>query len=1043
MNPEMREAQRRLTRRLQRMSAALGVALIALLVATGLFGRLMTDSSNKVRNSIEINERLALISDTFIALNDAETGQRGFLLTGKERYLAVYRQAIARIPSLTQSLDRLGASDSDFGRQSQHVHRLADLKLAELAETVALYSRGEHQKALAIVQGDSGQSYMEQLRKELNLLVASLTRQRLSLSQGIISNSEQSARYAFASVGALVACALLAAIQMRQLNLARRRHEQELLRSELQHRSILEEQREMVSLSDESGRLIYVNPAYARQFGYSPIELQGTNVFDWIPAADHVPVRQLHAEVFSSGLAVFGENRMLSADGKFRWVSWSNQLQTGPNGERFLHSVGRDVTTERDLALRLAQRERFLSQITEAVPVGIAYLDHEQRIQFANHAAARNLGRRLAEVIGKTRQELIPDPSQDALSQHLISALEGRRCRIEDAAHSGDARCLDVELIPDLDVDGKVQGVYAVSVDITHRKSLERELLEKHELLRVTLKSIGDAVITTDSKGRVQWMNPVAERMTGWLTTEALGRPLPMVFRIVNEDTRQPAEDPVALCIDRGDVAGLASQTLLISRDGSEYGIEDSAAPIRDEQGNLLGAVLVFHDVSVQRRLSSEMSFRAKHDALTGLVNRAEFEQRLARNLVSSKEDHVENALLFIDLDQFKLVNDACGHSTGDELLCQFSRLLEGHVRARDTVGRLGGDEFGVILEHCPVDQAQRVAQKICDQMEDFRFVHDGRRFRIGTSIGLVPLNAQWTNIAAALQAADISCLAAKEAGRNRVHQWFDTDNARRVREGQTQWASRLAQAIDEDRFELYGQRIVPIGASDEGVHLEVLLRMLDTNGAIIEPGAFLPAAERFHMASRIDRWVVSRVFAWLNQDALSLGHIDFVSVNLSGQSIGDIAFHRFVAELFIATPIPASKLCFEITETSAITNMIDATKFIQQMRALGIRIALDDFGAGASSFGYLRALPVDYLKIDGQFVKDLVDDPLDQAAVRCFQNVAAVIGVKTVAEFVESDAILAILRDIGVDYAQGYLIHRPEPLRRLLANALPTVLSQ
>ncbi len=583
---------------------------------------------------------------------------------------------------------------------------------------------------------------------------------------------------------------------------------------------------------------------------------------------------------------------------------------------------------------------------------------------------------------------------------------------------------------------GRATRLVGVNWDVTTLRELNEQLAEQHELLRVTLQSIGDAVITTDAAGQVTWLNPAAEHMTGWMSAEALGRPLAQVFHIVNEATRQPVESPVETCLKEGKIVGLASDTVLISRHGVEFGIEDSAAPIRNSKGAVLGAVLVFHDVTEQRRMSGEMTYRATHDALTGLVNRGEFELRLRRTLDRSHEDHSQHALLYVDLDQFKLVNDACGHSVGDQLLQQVARLLKEAIRARDTLARLGGDEFAVILEHCTGEQAQRVAQQICDRMDEFRFVHDERRFRIGTSIGLVPVDSRWTNTAAAMQAADASCYSAKEAGRNRVHVWVDTDHAVLARHGEMQWATRLAQALDEDRFVLYAQRIDPLDGCEAGLRAEVLLRLRDGDGSLIQPGAFLPAAERFHLATRIDRWVLHRTVGQIR--ALpDLAALHTLCINLSGQSIGDHAFHRHAIDaLTAAGAAVCQRLCFEITETSAVTNTADAALFIEQVRALGVRMALDDFGAGASSFGYLKTLKVDLLKIDGQFIKDLIDDPLDDAAVRCFVDVARVLGLKTVAEFVDRPEILQRVREIGIDYAQGFLLHRPEPIESLLVTA-------
>ena len=634
------------------------------------------------------------------------------------------------------------------------------------------------------------------------------------------------------------------------------------------------------------------------------------------------------------------------------------------------------------------------------------------------------------------RQRLHPEDAERAtrLVENAMQQANGYDHEFRILQRDGAVRHLRTAARVTRDAQGQPLRIVGVNWDVTPLRKLAADLAEQHELLRVTLESIGDAVITTDGLARVSWLNPVAERMTGWLTAEAIGRPIAQVFHIVHEETRQPAADPVSVCLEKEDIAGLPAHTVLISRNGEQFGIEDSAAPIRDAAGTVLGAVLVFHDVTEQRRLSGEMNYRANHDALTGLVNRSEFETRLRRSLNKAHEDRSEHALLFIDLDQFKLVNDACGHSVGDQLLQQMAKLLGETVRARDTLARLGGDEFGVILEHCTSEQALRVAQQICDRMDDFRFVHDGRRYRIGTSIGLVPIDSRWSTPAAAMQAADTSCYAAKEAGRNRVHSWFEADATMRARRGEMRWATRLEEAIDENRFVLYAQKIEALGEAPAGLHAEVLLRLVDDDGRIIAPGAFLPAAERFHLCSRIDRWVLLRSIEALGS-LPDLRAVEMLCVNLSGQSIGDRAFHRHAIDaLSHAGAELCRHICFEITETAAVTNMADAALFIDQVRALGVRIALDDFGAGASSFGYLKTLTVDLIKIDGQFVKHVLDDPLDAAAVRCFVDVARVIGVKTVAEYVERPEVRQRVIELGIDYAQGFLHHRPEPIEAVLS---------
>lgn len=562
------------------------------------------------------------------------------------------------------------------------------------------------------------------------------------------------------------------------------------------------------------------------------------------------------------------------------------------------------------------------------------------------------------------------------------------------------------------------------------------KLEDQFELLQVTMTSIGDAVVTTDMDNRVTWLNPVAERFTGWPSADAIGLPISEVFTIVDAVTRVPTPSPTLSSIRQDRPVGLPEQTLLISRDGTESGIEDTAAPIRNAAGEILGAVLVFHDVTAQRKMSGELTFRATHDALTGLVNRGEFELRLQRILANTHLSTTEHALLYIDLDRFKLVNDACGHTVGDQLLRQVSELLGSVVRARDTLARLGGDEFGLILEHCNLGRAQSVGQQICDLMDDFRFTHEGRRFRIGASIGLVPMAARWVTTEALLQAADASCYLAKDAGRNRVHTWFDTEQDILTRHGEMQWTTRIEQALDENAFALFGQRIQSMCSDSHGAHAEVLLRMRTADGTLVSPSSFMPAAERFNLASRIDRWVISSTLRWLS-GLPSLDLVANLSINLSGQSIGDRAFQHWVLKaLENAGRSICMRLTLEITETSAVKNLAEASHFFVKVRALGLRISLDDFGAGVASFGYLKGLDVDQLKIDGQFIRNVLLDGLDAAAVRCFIDVAKVIGVKTVAEYVETQPVLERLRKIGVDYAQGYLLHRPEPLDHMVLTS-------
>ena len=790
------------------------------------------------------------------------------------------------------------------------------------------------------------------------------------------------------------------------------------------------------------------NERWADIIGYTLAELVPVSIQTWRHHSHQDDVKHAGAlldQHLAGALPSYEcEVRMRHRSGHWVWVMTRGRVLTRtPDGKpEWMFGTHVDITARKQQDEALRKSEQLLNRTGKVAGVGGWVLDlltsevwwsaQTRRI----HGVAPDYVPVLSEGINFYTPEARPVITQ-AIEQAIAT---GKGWDLELQVTQASGQRIWVRTVGEAEFDGdtpvRLVGAFQ---DITVVHGLNAQLAEQHELLRVTLQSIGDAVITTDASGTVTWLNPVAERMTGWLNAQAKGHLVDQIFHIINEETRARAECPVASCLQRGAVAGLAERTALISRTGQEFGIEDSASPIRSELGDLLGAVLVFHDVTEQRRLSGEMSYRATHDALTGLVNRAEFEARLRRVLNNAREEGTEHALLFIDLDQFKLVNDACGHSVGDQLLQRVSKLLGDTVRARDTLARMGGDEFAVILEQCSADQAQRVAQQICDRMDDFRFMHDDRRFRIGTSIGLVPVDKRWGTTAAIIQAADTSCYAAKEAGRNRVHTWFDSDIAMRARHGETQWAARIEQALDEDRFALHAQRIEVIDGPDgrgetvRGLHAEVLIRMIDSDGSVVQPGAFLPAAERFHFASRIDRWVLRHAIDALRALA-NLSTVDTLCVNLSGQSVGDRAFHRQAIEtLTDAGAAICACLCLEITETAAVTNMADASVFIDQVRALGVRIALDDFGAGASSFGYLKNLNVDLIKIDGQFIRDLLDDPLDDVAVRCFVEVARVVGVKTVAEFVDRVEVLDRVRAIGIDFAQGYFLHRPEPIEKVL----------
>ncbi|MBS0424240.1 MAG: EAL domain-containing protein [Proteobacteria bacterium] len=561
----------------------------------------------------------------------------------------------------------------------------------------------------------------------------------------------------------------------------------------------------------------------------------------------------------------------------------------------------------------------------------------------------------------------------------------------------------------------------------TEALALANDVLhQEKELFQVTLASIGDAVITTGADGKITFLNPVAEIFTGWRSQDASGLPLLHVFNILDPVNRSPVPDPLASqTISPENIQG-HRECLLIRRDKQEWIIDYAVAPIQNEQKKAIGFVITFRDVTEQRKLTQKLAYQAAHDALTGLLNRKEFETRLSKILASTRKNDT-HALLYLDLDQFKIINDTCGHSAGDELLRQVTALLHAKLRTRDTLARLGGDEFGIILEYCPQNEALQVAQTLRELVQNFRFHWQGRIFTIGVSIGLFPITHENKELTFALNAADSACYAAKEQGRNRVHV-FQADPLQQKPE-ETYWLSRLQQAMADQRLCLYFQPIRPLsgnGGLEE--HGEILLRLQDDHGELIAPDAFLPAAQRYDHTLMIDRWVLDRSVKLIEAQTHQRPNAVY-AINLSTQALENADFLDFTVNTIKASKLNPASICFEFTEQITLADLHHAMRFLTTLKALGCSFSLDNFSGGLSSFGYLKNIPLNYLKIDGRLIRNMLSDPVDQAMVESINNIAHAMQLKTIAEWVEDDQTLEFLEKIAVDYVQGYWIAKPYPI--------------
>jgi diguanylate cyclase (GGDEF)-like protein/PAS domain S-box-containing protein len=684
---------------------------------------------------------------------------------------------------------------------------------------------------------------------------------------------------------------------------------------------------------------------------------------------------------------------------------------------------------ERDAAHAPKLFTELADRIHEAVLV------HGDVILYANRQFASFVGVDHAELIGRRLADLVPPEYAELVSENIQRRLAGEsaaeRYEIDMVGLQGQMTRL--EIASDVIEYEKGSALLITGVEILPTQTVQALRLPEvaSEPAALALNSLAEAIIATDRDGHITYMNPVAEQLTGSAADAAAGKLLEDIVSLVDETDRRLLSDPVHQALTTGAAVNLSRRALLLSRaNGSERSIELSASPIRDGARELVGAVVMLHDVTEMRGLTRQMSYQATHDALTGLVNRREFERRLEEAIESGHRGDGQHVLAYLDLDRFKIVNDTSGHLAGDSMLREVAKLLRDAVRDSDTVGRIGGDEFGILLVGCPLDKARQIADDVTRAVGDHRFVWRDKIYNIGASIGLVEISRESGTLEELLAAADTACYVAKKQGSGRVVVYSARDEALARHTGEIQWLQRLQAALKENRFHLYNQVIVPAHGEDGGPAMEVLVRLKDESGQDLLPADFMRAAERYRLMGLVDRWVVQTTLAALGRGAIAVEPRHSVAINISGQTLGDAQFLEFVVECLDSTGVTPGQVCFEIAESAVIANLDHARRFVGVLHGMGCQFALDDFGSGVGSFSNLKTLPLDYLKIDGSFIRNLARDSVNQAMVTAMIKLARTLNFKVIAEQVEDSASEEAARRMGVDYLQGYAIGRPQPLQ-------------
>lgn len=699
------------------------------------------------------------------------------------------------------------------------------------------------------------------------------------------------------------------------------------------------------------------------------------------------------------------------------------------SGKSFRH-LHAELNALRNSERALIEQGEYFRQLFEAAPLGIVLLDQQERIRNANQHWLEMFGYELTEVAGQCINDLIvPPASRKEANEISRRILRDEVVEFHTRRQRKDGRLIDISFLgKPVSVAGGAQGIYGIYTDKSDVIAREKAFFAQKELAELTLNSISDAVLRVEDSSRITYMNQAAEHLLCISASESIGKRLDEVARFVTEhDGREISFEAVQRDTD---YFTLQEDARLIRKDGSSVSVEGEITPFYERGDDELrcGGVVVLRDITERREVQQALAYKAAHDSLTGLVNRAEIERRIGCAIDKAKSQGINSCLLYIDLDQFKVVNDTCGHQAGDRLLKRVARTMLFALGDSIMLARLGGDEFALLLEDTSTGEARDCAELIIRSIQEIRFTWDNKLFRIGASVGIAEINARSESIDRVLAMADSACYAAKDQGRGRTRLAHDNDAQFTQRRSEMDWVTRINDALENNLFQLHRQRIAPIAESNRGeIHWEVLIRMLAHDGSIIPPNQFIPAAERYGLMPSIDRWVIENVFRKISE--LPGGHSasdDIISINLSGTSLGDDRFSGFLEGVFNKYSITPGKICFEITETAAAANFESALSFMNYIHNLGCKISLDDFGSGFSSFTYLKSFRIDYLKIDGSFVRNIDTDKVNSVFVESINRIGKSLGILTVAEYVETGEALTKLRELGVDFAQGRFVAPP-----------------